>query len=211
MSWIASFFKRKQSVAPTPNAVEVSPQSRHPPDARQTQMDLKNEEIALRAVGEAMNALGYLKPQALPSMLEMLRELGFQGAKPVATAYRKSGEQLSREEKRSIGIRSNGFMSKAALGELTEKGLSAPLLAHEVTLLRAHFTRFRLNAHRSIVQNGIAEARYDCPFNESAACKRLHSAIVQTEDVLLDVPSDCTREACALSVTPHIDHTKDLI
>lgn len=171
---------------------------------------LTSDAIALSSLHESITSLGYLKPNTASKMLGLLKELPYQTARHVATAYRKSGEQLSADEKRGLGIRTNSFMSKDAFEELTEKGLSAPLLAHEVTLLRAHFTMHRLNSYNNIVKAGIREVRHDCPFNESEGCKRLHRKIVRTEDAQLEVPTDCKREACALTVFPEVDYTENL-
>src|SRR5260370_26946979 len=66
-----------------------------------------------------------------------------QHPKAIALAYRKIGEQISRDEKRSLGLRSNVFFSREALQSLTPAGLLKLQDAHVTTLLRAALSHFR--------------------------------------------------------------------
>ena len=101
------------------------------------------QALRSRAAQEAVEHLGLLKPEAAATIKDLLSD--FQGEHPrsVCTAYRKMDEQLSDDEKRAIGIRANASLSRAALAEISEKGMLDPIRAHETTLLRASFVIFR--------------------------------------------------------------------
>ena len=101
------------------------------------------QTIRKRAAHEAVERLGLLRPEAAETIIDLLSN--FQGEHPrsACAAYRKTGEQLSDDEKRAIGIRSNAYLSRAALAEISEKGMEDPIRAHETTLLRASFVILR--------------------------------------------------------------------
>ena len=104
---------------------------------------MNQREFEKEALEEAMQSLGYLKFDAFTPMLKLL--LSSEGVPPkqLATKHRKQGEQLSADEKKTLGIRTNSLFSKHAISELTEKGIKNPLHAHYITLLRATRIQFR--------------------------------------------------------------------
>lgn len=98
------------------------------------------EEIKRQAVREAITALGLIVSEAEDRMLALLRDQMDIHPRQISTIYRKEGEQLSRDEKKGLGLRSNAFLSRQAFEDLTEDGRDEPLTAHETVLLRATFT-----------------------------------------------------------------------
>ena len=90
-------------------------------------------------VEEAVASLGYLKPGVVEKLTRLIEDEFAQPLqrhpRELATQVRKQGQQLSRDEKKGLGIRANAFMSREALADLTDKGLSSPLAAHEQTVL----------------------------------------------------------------------------
>jgi hypothetical protein len=98
------------------------------------------EEAAAR---EAVEQLGVLTPEAIPTIARLLQGDISEHPRAIATRYRKEGEQISDADKRALRIRRNGFLSRQALAEITPAGLGDPLAAHETTLLRATFTVIR--------------------------------------------------------------------
>ena len=101
------------------------------------------QSIRMGAAQEAVEHLGLLKPGAAATIKDLLCDFHGEHPRSVCTTYRKMGGQLSDDEKRAIGIRANAFLSRAALAEISEKGMLDPIRAHEITLLRASFVIFR--------------------------------------------------------------------
>ncbi|WP_395642772.1 hypothetical protein [Rudaea sp.] len=161
------------------------------------------------AVREAVLTLGYLIPSAEASIVALLQVAPVEHPRAVCTRYRKTGEQLSRDEKRALGLRSNAFLSRQAFNELTPRGRSVPLQAHEVTLLRAEFTRGR---RRVISTNIPADVRgfeyfkHDPSNGKCPACQRLKAmGRVQASQVQIMPPVDCAMDACNLCVSFRVD------
>lgn len=160
--------------------------------------------IRLQATNEALTRLGLLKPLAAPMITGLLENLAGEHPRTACAAYRKSGEQVSRDEKRKLGIRANAFLSRKALEELSEKGLVDPLRAHELTLLRASFvlSRYRNAASYAKVMADHPEVRmevrYDAFHHDSCdVCKNLHDTPVGP-DYGLFAP-----EGCACPTAPY--------
>ncbi|MFT3790793.1 MAG: hypothetical protein QM741_06895 [Rudaea sp.] len=82
-----------------------------------------------RAVRKAIAALGYIKASAETALIAMLQDIPVEHPKKICTAYRKEGEQLSRDEKQALGLRANAFMSRKAFDDLTDHGRDKPLEA----------------------------------------------------------------------------------
>jgi len=158
------------------------------------------QELTKEALEEAMQNLEYLTLDAFAPMLKLL--LSGKGAPPkqLATEHRKQGEQISSEEKKTLGIRANSFFSKRALLELTDKGIKNPLHAHEITLLRATLYAQKARSVRQaaeadyyefIIHGGLRE---ECP-----VCARLHGKKVSANEARPQGAEDCPREACGIS------------
>jgi len=151
------------------------------------------------AAREAVTTLGLLTPAASPTVASLLAGDLSEHPRATATRYRKEGEQISDAEKRALGIRKNGFLSKAAFAELTPAGLIAPLAAHEITLLRATFTVIR---HRRVLQGEAMRAQlghsfigyiHDTLHRECPACNRLDGLVTDEASAKIMPPADCTQ------------------
>jgi hypothetical protein len=128
-----------------------------------------------------------------------------QHPKEIARQYRKYGEQLTNDEKRSLGIRASAFYSREALKSLTEKGRSTIKDAHATTLLRAMFGFFRDRAiagakAADIHQFRISPSHAGCP-----ACDRLNGQLISSNEAAFFPPPDCAREACSVCLEPWKD------
>lgn len=168
--------------------------------------------IHREAALEAVTTLDLLTSEALPVLEEQLRLGSTQHPRALATAHRKEGEQLSREEKKAAGIRANAFMSRRAFNELTERGRGAPLDAHEITLLRASFT---VNRHRRVstpvppaAASSFVGYRYstigrDCPF-----CSRMDGRVVGPEELAVLPSLECSCPTANYGIDQHYDWLK---
>lgn len=160
------------------------------------------------AVQEAIQVLGYLKSSAESSILQLLQPSLIEHPRSVCTRYRSTGEQLSREEKRTLGIRSNAFLSRRAFEELTGRGKALPLRAHEVTLFRAQFTIARKRTVDRLWGADFSDKlrlntsfKHEKLFPSCAGCARLAAwGKVPAERVQVMPPIDCAHDACNLSV-----------
>lgn len=156
-------------------------------------------EPGRQAVHEAVATLGYLTEAAEGWLFAALGECGYLSPKAVATAHRKDGEQISREEKIALGIRSNAFMSRRAAAELTEKGRSNPLEAHASTLLRAYFTALRYREIAQAARGGAISVMYNGIFkDECLACAQLDGTAVPIADASPDPPEGCQKATCPM-------------
>ena len=162
-----------------------------------------------RAALEAIDSLGYLLPSALPSILTLLQDAVVEHPKKVCARYRGTGAQLSHEEKRSAGVRANAFLSRQAFGELTERGKTIPLQAHELTLLRAEFTLCRKSLISRAEHPEFGPHTRFTHVQFSAGCRgcaRLKNfGRVPAEYVQIMPPIDCETETCNLMVDVHMD------
>lgn len=168
--------------------------------------------IREEAAREAVQHFGLIDLCAVPIIAELLQDSFIDHPRALATAYRKRGDQISDAEKKALGIRKNGYLSRAAFAELTDLGRKLPLVAHERTLLRASFT---LNRHRRVEAEADLKARFghqflgfkhdglsrDCP-----ACNRLNGMITSGTEAAIMPPSGCV-QGCVASydLTPKID------
>lgn len=176
-------------------------------------LKMSKPEVIGLAVNEAITRLGLLKPAAHSSILAMVEDERGLHPRALATAYRKSGEQLSKTELKAIGVRANGFMSRRAYDELTEKGLGAPLDAHMTTALRATFTFFRwrtvLNGVVGAKNAGIAPAalsfRYDMIPPVCPTCEELGGTELTPQSAHILPPPGCECETANYSIAMHID------
>lgn len=156
-------------------------------------------------VEEAITSLGYLKLESAPVMATLLPLCDTHHPNAVAAQYRKRGEQISRDEKKALGLRSNAFMSREAVVDLTEKGRERPLEAHATTLLRASFSAVRARSIASTPRDRYTTLRYDPPFRDCPACAALSGQSVPHESISPFPLDGCSREACPLTFRVHTD------
>src|SRR5947209_10593602 len=90
-------------------------------------------------VQEAIDALGYLQPEACAAVAEAMERLTGLHAIEIGTAIRKNNPQLSADEKIMLRLGSDEFMSRVAWDMLTAKGRENPIKAFDTTILRANF------------------------------------------------------------------------
>jgi hypothetical protein len=170
------------------------------------------DDFDLRAVQEAIQVLGYLTRAAEPTILVMLQPVPVEHPRAICIRYRRTGEQLSHDEKRTLGVRANAFLSRQAFSELTERGKIKPLQAHELTLLRAEFTRSRKRTVDNLQKPEWGQVRQHASFRhdpstlQCAGCKRLKAlGKVAADSVQIMPPIDCETETCNLAVSMDVD------
>lgn len=162
-------------------------------------------------VDEAIQALGYIKPTSASKIVELIEQNPTEDPKAIATRYRRTGEQITLDEKRRLGIRANGFMSKAALADLSDIGLEAPLAGHQLTILRAVLASGRALSIEGEIQLGVTEFECITPFpDKCAGCARLSATTMSPADASPTGPQDCFREACAISYIGKIDFLAEI-
>lgn len=171
---------------------------------------------AERAASEAISALGLLLPAAHGDLVDLLKRTFTTDARATtihprqaSSQFRKDGRQLSAEAKRAAGIRTNGYMSEHAYAQLSEAGRRRPLLAHEVTLLRANFTLSRAVLRATAMQIPAAYRRikHNPAHLECVACQRLQAkGEVALSEAVVEPPSDCQREACSVMLVVQFNY-----
>lgn len=179
-------------------------------------MALTAANIKYEAAQEAVSHLGYLKPDAVQTIVSMMTGGMIEHPRSITPAYRKDGEQLSREEKKALGIRANGFMSRRAFDDLSEIVKSLPLTAHEATLLRAVFTENRFNRIMALdltdelrpLFDGFRydAATLDCPF-----CRRVDGTVVTPESAAILPSPECVCETANYAISPKFDFLKGVV
>ncbi|ANG95806.1 hypothetical protein A8A54_04470 [Brucella pseudogrignonensis] len=168
------------------------------------------DTMRLAVAREAVDRLGLLKREAEAIIYHMLdKRFAEHHPKAICTEYRKDGEQLSAIEKKSIGLRSDAFFSTKAFVELTEKGKKDPLKAHEITLLRAHFTLRRyqtvIQARSENISQFLDDYKYDVLQMDCPACGQLEGIITKGNDAFIFPPSDCACDTANYSLQPYVD------
>lgn len=161
-------------------------------------------------VDEAVESLGYIKPEAAETLARLIDSYRDEPPKAIATRHRKDGPQVSNDDKKIMGIRSNGFLSLAARAELTEKGLESPLLAHQQTILRASLAVSRARRLSGEQAQGVTQWKFSGV--DAVACKgcsRLADAVISASVALPIGPPDCGREACAVFYLAHVDYLRE--
>lgn len=152
-------------------------------------------------VDEAISALRLLKPDALELLIGAFPDLETRGHKAVELSIRKSGEQMSAEEKRAAEIRSSAFYSKECYALLTTEGREKPLIAFSATLSRASGSY-----SRKLSLNRCAESRKYCikvgsSFSKFCKICEARKGKVFEADKLAYLPPDACEatERCGLS------------
>lgn len=172
---------------------------------------MPGSDIRLASAREAVESLGLLIPECTPTVAALIDPSSGIHPNQVVTDLRKSGQQLSREEKRSLGIRSNAFMSHEALQCLSELGRCRPLTAFSVTLLRAHFSYLRSLRLQESQPHKYAALLYDGTFTDCGACQSLNGTEVDRQNASPFPPEGCSREACAIGYRWKIDFIAELV
>ena len=157
-------------------------------------------------VQEAISSLGYIKPEYDTALAIMLETNEGQHPKAIALTYRKIGEQISRDEKRSLGLRSNVFFSREALQSLAPAGLLKLQDAHVTTLLRAALSYFRSRMIDDCRKANIHQFKVCAAFKDCPGCVEMGGQIIGSNHAAMLRPNSCAREACALSIMPWTDH-----
>lgn len=155
-------------------------------------------------VDEAIQSLGYVKPEAAPKLCDLITHDPTLSYRSVSTAYRKSGTQLSTDEKKALGIRANAFMTKEALAELTDKGRANALGSHEITMRRAAFAHGHVREIAEAQRAGVSSWKVMAAPGECPGCQRLNDSNLSAGEILPTGPHDCAREACALVYLPKL-------
>lgn len=168
----------------------------------------------LEHVDRSGRRLGYLKPDCFPRIAALMEE--YEGTHPhqIARKFRQTGQPLSREAKKSIGLRANADMTLEAMTALTEKGLSTPIKGLECTVLDANFAYFRDRQMQAFIGTDLEDdvtfhirsAWYDCP-----GCVRLNNQEIEPGELHTLPPVDCANEACALTIRPHVDYGRKAV
>ncbi|RXR29161.1 hypothetical protein [Sphingobium fluviale] len=205
--------KLKKQALKRHQAGETNIQLEHSGKFSDTKPLLTAENIRYEAAHEAVMRLNYLTPDAIPTIISLMEGGMTDHPRAITTAYRKNGVQLSKEEKKALGVRANGFLSRKALDELTEVGRECPLVAHEKTLLRAMFSenRFKqatlckLSTNLSDHLDGFKYSTLnpDCPF-----CRDVDGTVVRTEEVAILPHRDCICETANYLISAHFDWLK---
>lgn len=168
----------------------------------------------LKHVDRSVRRLGYLKPECVPRLAGLMDEHEGQHPHQIARKFRQIGAPLSRDEKKTIGLRTNADMTAEALAALTAKGRQSPVRGLEATLLDASFAYFR---HRSIGSlDGTELATYakyvlSAAWKDCAGCVRLEGSEVDVNDLDDLPPYDCERETCALSIRADVDFIQKFV
>ena len=173
---------------------------------------LDEKQVRALAAQEAVDRLGLLKSSAVGTIKDLLARSEGEHPRVACANLRKLGVQVSSDTKKSLGIRTNAFMSEAALGEINPKGLADPIRAHETTLLRASFVIFRYrNATfadelRATHPEYPIEVQYEV-FHPDACetCCSLHKMPVPS-DWGLFAPSSCTCDTAPYGLHLEIDY-----
>ncbi len=161
-------------------------------------------------VGEAIEALDYIKPAYAPVLEALMPRCMVDHAYAVARAVRREGEQVSDDEKKGLGIKRNGFMSREALAMLTERGRQVPLQALENTLLRASFGCFRERHVAQLfelqrVSNKPVFAMIKGAVEGCSGCAHLDLRVPAAEAAAQFPIPGCGRDACAVK---HLRHRR---
>ncbi|MBB2868595.1 UNVERIFIED_ORG: hypothetical protein GGI63_005239 [Rhizobium esperanzae] len=169
------------------------------------------DDIKREAVDEAITRLGLIVPEAAGRMVSLLRDQIDIHPRQIATDYRKQGEQLSKEEKKALGVRSNAFLSRQAFEDLTQAGREEPLTAHETILLRATFTYNRYRTLQSFKSEewknikGFEGVKYDVLNMNCSWCRENDGRLVQIEDARVFPAEECTCDTANYGFRAHVD------
>ncbi|MEO7679947.1 MAG: hypothetical protein ABIS14_04555 [Sphingomonas sp.] len=172
--------------------------------------------IELDAAREAIETLGLLRPAAAETIARLLQGDINEHPRALCTAYRKAGEQITDQEKSALGIKRNGFLSRIALNEIAPAGLADPLLAHEISLLRASFVvnRYRRVQQASQLSRELGPVFTGFPHttlhSDCAACNRLDGLVTTADDAFIFPSADCTCVTANYGLSAKLDWLADI-
>lgn len=170
-----------------------------------------SDDIKRQAIKEAISALGLIRPESEDRMLALLRDRMDIHPRQISTGYRKEGEQLSKEEKKALGLRSNAFLSRQAFEDLTEDGRDEPLTSHETVLLRATFTVNRCRTLESLKTSELSDMKafqgikYDVMEMSCPVCGPLDGKVIRIEEAAIFPIEGCTCDTANFGYRPHMD------
>jgi hypothetical protein len=157
----------------------------------------------LPSVQDAIRELGYIKPEFDKPIAAVMEANEGQHPRAISLVYRKIGDQLTADEKRANGLRSNAFLSRESFESLTEKGICRIKEAHMLTMLHAGFAYFRHRAIEGAAKHGIYQFKVFGAFKDCAGCREMSGSIVGANHAAMLRPHTCAREVCALSIFPY--------
>ncbi|MCF1464257.1 hypothetical protein FS827_23450 [Agrobacterium vitis] len=175
-----------------------------------------SEDVKRLAVREAISRLELIVSEAEDRILFLIRDQLDIHPQQIAIDYRKNGEQLSKDEKKALGLRSSVFFSRQAYKDLTEEGCKKPLNAHETVLLRATFTYNRYRTLESFKEDhwknlkGFEGVKYDVMTMNCPWCRKMESKVVQVEDALIFPSEECICETANYGFRAQIDFLADI-
>lgn len=157
---------------------------------------------------------GYVKIEFAPDLAVLMEEMEGQHPHQIARAFRQIGQQLSKETKKLLGLRSNADMTEQAMSALTQRGQSEPLKGIEITLLDASFDYFRRRAAKDAGRpefGTYAKLVLDGPNKNCPGCSRLHGTTITDAEFDSIPPSDCACDACGMIVRLEVDFTQQAL
>lgn len=164
-----------------------------------------------QAAQESIESLKLLNLGAVDTVFRLLEDAQHTNPKAIYTAYRKQGNQISDLDKKTLGIRKNGFMTYEALADISGDGMHDVIRAHELTVLRASFVLFRyrnaISAERMMKEHCEIpiEVQYDVFHPESCdVCNALHHTPVGSDWGLFP-PTGCTCVTAPYGLHVHVD------
>lgn len=169
------------------------------------------EEVKYYAAQEAIISLGLLKGEAFSTVVGLLDDCLTSHPKNVCSSYRKIGEQISDELKKSLGIRKNAFLSIEAFNQITEKGLESPLDAHKKTLLRAVFSIFRYRSIESLrelerlIDRKYISLTYDVQNDACEFCRNLDAKFINDPEDVIIPSKNCSCITPNYSINTKVD------
>lgn len=179
----------------------INPSNRFEP-IKSIVLELSKEAIFDLSINEAIEHFKYVRPDAITYLREFLFETFSEDNWSVVNglSLRKTGTQLTKEEKKQAGLKSNSFFPKEAYEILTDKGRAEPAKAIDITIDRASNSISVAYA----VKNKINEAKNKglnvvhfthTIFSSCPTCKALDDQIVDLDTLFFLPPKACTCES----------------
>lgn len=168
-----------------------------------TQLKVKSEVLEVEPfVREAARALGYVREDCVEWLAKEIAKYFFHGKADYH--IRREGEQLTKDEKKALGLDPYTHLSQKVFDCLTEKGLRDPLENFRTTCSRITKNLFREAERRKLAR--MANKKFKVfkhvqfrtgPREPCAAARKLADRIFpigQQPDLPL---KDCDREVCS--------------
>lgn len=172
-------------------------------------------DVKRQAVKEAIAALGLILPEAEDKIIAFLGNEMEVHPRQTLTEYRKGGEQLTKEEKKALGLRTNAFLSRKAFQDLTDEGRREPLTAHETVLLRATFSYNRYRALQSIKAADLVGrkifkgVKYEVLNTNCSVCGPLDGKTIQIEEAPILPLQGCSCDTANFGYRPDVDFLEE--